>query len=77
MGLAATSPSASIYVWSPVPAGWTSLDFVTAALEQAHVSLTPGTVFGALGEGYVRLSLTVATQKITEAMQRLANWRML
>ncbi len=77
MGLAARAPSASIYVWSPVPAGWTSLDFVTAALEQAHVSLTPGTVFGAQGEGYVRLSMTVATQKIAEAMHRLANWRKL
>jgi LL-diaminopimelate aminotransferase len=74
MGLAAPTPSASIYVWSPVPAGWTSLDYVTAALEQAHVSLTPGTVFGAHGEGYVRISLTVATDRIAEAMQRLADW---
>jgi LL-diaminopimelate aminotransferase len=75
MGRAVQAPSASIYVWSPVPPGWRSLDFVTAALEQAHVSLTPGTVFGAQGEGYMRLSLTVATEKIAEAMQRLVDWR--
>jgi LL-diaminopimelate aminotransferase len=75
IGLQAPTPAASIYVWCPVPSGWTSLGFVTAALEQAHVSLTPGTVFGAHGEGYVRISLTVATEKIAEAMQRLSDWR--
>ena len=74
MGLTASVPAAAIYVWSRVPLGWTSLDFVTAALEQAHVSLTPGTVFGPHGEGYVRISLTVASEKIAEAMQRLAEW---
>ena len=75
IGLAAPVPAASIYVWSPVPPGWTSLGFVSAALEQAQVSLTPGTVFGAHGEGYVRISLTLATEKIAEAMRRLADWR--
>ncbi len=75
IGLQAPKPSAAIYVWSPVPVGWTSLEFVTTALEQAHVSLTPGTVFGAGGEGFVRLSLTVATERIAEAMQRLLDWR--
>jgi LL-diaminopimelate aminotransferase len=74
MGLTVSTPTASIYVWSRVPVGWTSLDFVTAALEQAHVSLTPGVVFGPHGEGYMRISLTVATEKISEAMQRLAEW---
>ena len=74
MGLTVPVPTASIYIWSRVPLGWTSLDYVTAALEQAHVSLTPGTVFGAHGEGYMRISLTVATEKISEAMQRLAEW---
>jgi LL-diaminopimelate aminotransferase len=74
LGWAAQTPAASIYIWCAVPQGWTSLDFVNAALEGAHVSLTPGTVFGARGEGYVRFSLTLATEKIAEAMQRLADW---
>jgi LL-diaminopimelate aminotransferase len=75
IGLGAPTPRASIYVWSRLPPGWTSLEFVVAALENAQVSLTPGTVFGAHGEGYVRISMTIATEKIAEAMQRLVDWR--
>jgi LL-diaminopimelate aminotransferase len=75
MGLAATQPQAAIYVWSAVPAGWTALDFVTSVLEQVHVSLTPGIVFGAAGEGYVRIAITTPTQQLAQAMQRLTGWR--
>ncbi len=72
IGLPVASPKASIYVWSPVPAGWSSLDFTNALLEQAHVSLTPGTVFGPAGEGFARIAFTAPNEKIEEAMRRLA-----
>jgi LL-diaminopimelate aminotransferase len=64
-------PQAAIYVWCQVPEGWTSQDYARQALQRAHVSLTPGTVFGAGGEGYVRLSLTLPEVRLVEAMQRL------
>jgi LL-diaminopimelate aminotransferase len=70
--LRATLPEASIYVWCAVPAGWTCLDFVNFILDEASVSLTPGTVFGDNGEGYVRISLTAPAERLTEAMQRMA-----
>jgi LL-diaminopimelate aminotransferase len=75
MGLLVAAPQASIYVWSPTPPGWSSLDFVTALLEETQVSLTPGVVFGGRGEGHVRIALTTATDRLEEAMQRLAQWR--
>jgi LL-diaminopimelate aminotransferase len=71
LGLKVASPRASLYVWCPVPDGWTSAEFTTAALEQASVSLTPGTFFGKNGEGYVRISLTAPAKRISEAMHRL------
>lgn len=71
MGLQAQIPSASLYVWSPVPPGWTSLEFAVLMLEQAHLSLTPGTVFGEQGEGYVRISLTAPIERVESAMQRM------
>lgn len=71
MALAAQIPRASLYVWSPVPPGWTSLEFATVMLEEAHISLTPGTVFGAQGEGYVRISLTAPIERLQVAMQRM------
>ena len=67
-------PRASIYVWSPIPEGWNSLDFATAILEQTAISLTPGVVFGPIGEGYVRISLTTELERTELAMERLLEW---
>ena len=71
LGLQAETPQASLYVWSTTPPGLTSARFVSDVLEKVYVSLTPGTVFGEQGEGYFRLALTVPTERVAEAMQRL------
>ncbi|OGO42329.1 MAG: LL-diaminopimelate aminotransferase [Chloroflexi bacterium RBG_16_58_14] len=71
IGLYAAIPKASLYVWFQVPSGWTSLEFANTILEKAHVSLTPGSVFGKYGEGYIRLSFTAPTNRVAEAMQRM------
>ncbi len=72
IGVQVEPPKASLYVWAPVPVGWSTLDFTDALLERAHVSLTPGPVFGAHGDGYVRIALTQTEPIIAEAMQRIA-----
>jgi LL-diaminopimelate aminotransferase len=72
-GLEAKLPQASLYVWCPVPQGWKSIDFVDRLLEDAHVSLTPGTFFGTNGEGFVRISVTEPLEVLDEAMQRIAD----
>jgi len=74
IGLSARIPKASIYIWSPVPVGWSSLDFAMQALEKSGVSVTPGTVFGEHGEGFVRISLTAPTDRVAEGMERLKDW---
>ncbi len=74
MGIAARNPLASLYVWMPLPQGWRSDDFCRRLLEEAHVSLTPGTVFGRYGEGYARICFCLADDLILEAMDRLAKW---
>ena len=71
VGIRARKPQASLYVWAPVPAGYTSEAFTSRLLEEQGVSITPGTVFGAHGEGYVRISLGADTDRIREAMERL------
>lgn len=72
LGLTLSAPLASLYVWAPLPPGWRALEFTSAMLEVAQVSLTPGTVFGAHGEGYLRIALTQPEERIAEAMQRMA-----
>jgi aspartate/methionine/tyrosine aminotransferase len=74
MGMASAKPLASLYIWSQVPQSWTSIDFAAAVLEGAQVSLTPGTVFGSHGEGYIRIALTAPLERTAEAMQRIESW---
>ncbi|GAB7022836.1 LL-diaminopimelate aminotransferase [Salidesulfovibrio brasiliensis] len=65
-------PEASFYVWSKVPEGHTSADFVTNVLKQTGVVLTPGNGFGTPGEGYFRISLTVNNDLLKEAVSRIS-----
>lgn len=74
MGFAPETPQASLYIWCPVPAGWTATRFCETLLDEAHVSLTPGTVFGRCGEGYTRISLCVPEEQIDAALDRIAQW---
>jgi LL-diaminopimelate aminotransferase len=71
MGVQAAEPRASLYIWARVPSGHTSAEFATRVLDEAGVSITPGSAFGLYGEGYVRISLGMATDRIAEAMERL------
>ena len=67
-----TKPKASLYIWTRVPTQDSSIDFAARVLEQAHVVLTPGVGFGPAGENYIRMSLTVPTERIEEAVKRLS-----
>ncbi len=72
-GWQVTKPLASLYLWTRVPGQESSIAFAKRVLEQAHVVIAPGVGFGPSGEGYVRLSLTVPTDRIQEAVTRLAH----
>jgi len=71
LGLKTNRPQASLYLWVETPAGYSSEEFASRLVEQAGISVTPGTVFGAQGEGYFRISLGQATDRIQQAMDRL------
>lgn len=71
MGLETTHPKGGLYVWFRVPAGATSLAYHTRVLEQAHVSITPGHVYGQNGEGWARISLVAPTARLHEALARM------
>ena len=71
IGMDVTAPKGTIYLWVPVPEGYTSATFTAQVLDQADVVVTPGAAYGAGGEGYVRLSLTVPDERLREAVQRI------
>jgi LL-diaminopimelate aminotransferase len=65
-------PSASMYVWLPVPEGFTDWSWTRAVLDQAEVVVTPGLAFGPGGEGYFRISLVADEVTLANAITRLA-----
>jgi LL-diaminopimelate aminotransferase len=71
IGLDATPPSATPYVWVRVPEGYTSASFTELVLEKAAVVVSPGPAYGPSGEGFVRLSLTVGDERLAEAVRRI------
>jgi LL-diaminopimelate aminotransferase len=71
IGLQAEKPLASLYVWAAVPKGYRSADFAKLLLEEAGVSVAAGSAFGAYGEGYIRVSVGMGTDRVREAMERL------
>lgn len=72
LGWSLKPPLGSCYVWVPVPEGETSVAFADRLLDRAGVFVAPGSGYGAAGEGYVRFSLTVADDRLDEAMDRLS-----
>jgi LL-diaminopimelate aminotransferase len=70
-GMDVEPPLGSIYVWVPAPGGRSSEGFATELLDEAAVVVAPGTGYGANGEGYVRISLTIADARLEEAMERI------
>ena len=59
------------YVWVKTPNGLTSWDFFDKLLSQCHVVGTPGSGFGAAGEGYFRISAFNSRDNVNEAMARI------
>jgi LL-diaminopimelate aminotransferase len=73
IGLAASPPRATPYIWARVPDGYTSARFTELVLEEANVVVSPGPSFGPSGEGFVRISLTVPDDRLEEAAGRIAS----
>ena len=59
------------YVWLKTPGGQTSWDFFDTLLQRSHLVGTPGSGFGASGEGFFRLSAFNNRANVETAVRRL------
>ena len=59
----------TMFVWAPVPKGYTSRSFTMALMEKAGVLCTPGDAFGSRGEGYVRFALVLPPEELKKVVQ--------
>ncbi|SHJ22803.1 Aspartate/methionine/tyrosine aminotransferase [Arenibacter nanhaiticus] len=63
--------SVGMFVWAKLPQGIQSAEkFIDEVLYDKNIFITPGTIFGSNGEGYIRFSLCVTADKINEAISR-------
>lgn len=73
IGWSVDKPPATMFVWAPIPAHYSSsVEFTFDLLERTGVVVVPGSSFGEKGEGYVRLALVQPEDKILKAIERIA-----
>ncbi len=60
-----------LFVWAKLPEGIQSEDVTDDLLYNKNVFITPGTIFGSNGEGYLRASLCVSEEVLTEVLKRI------
>ncbi len=71
LGLGVARPKATFYLWIETPQGYNSAQFAEHLLTHAGIVATPGNGFGAPGEGYIRMALTVDEDRLREALDRM------
>jgi alanine-synthesizing transaminase len=74
MGWPIEKPRAAMYLWAKIPDRFkkmNSIDFAIKLLKEAEVAVSPGTGFGSLGEGYVRMALVENKDRIRQALRNM------
>jgi LL-diaminopimelate aminotransferase len=71
-----SAPSATMYLWLDVPAGYGDWDWVDALMQGPGVVVTPGIAFGETGRGHFRVSLVQPPSVLATAAARIASLRL-
>jgi len=71
LGCSYNTTIGGLFVWAKLPSGSKSEEFTDALLYEKDIFITPGTIFGTNGEGYIRASLCVSETILKEVLTRL------
>ena len=63
--------ASGLFVWAKLPPYTEAEEFIDVILKNNHLFITPGTIFGSKGEGYIRFSLCASTEDLEEAIARI------
>jgi len=63
--------TSGMFVWAKLPSGLKSETFIDDLLQEHHIFIAPGTIFGSNGEGYIRFSLCAPKESIQSAIKRV------
>ncbi|MEC9134814.1 MAG: aminotransferase class I/II-fold pyridoxal phosphate-dependent enzyme [Bacteroidota bacterium] len=65
--------TSGLFVWAKFrDTSKSSVQFTEEILNKHHIFITPGSIFGSQGEGYIRFSLCVEVEQISEAIKRIS-----
>ncbi|WEV60715.1 pyridoxal phosphate-dependent aminotransferase [Streptococcaceae bacterium ESL0729] len=69
-------PDGAFYIFAKIPAGFeqNSFNFLIDFAQKKQVAFIPGSAFGELGEGYIRISYAASMEAIKTAMTRLEEY---
>ena len=64
--------TSGMFVWAKLPSEVKSEPFIDTLLQEHHIFIAPGTIFGSNGEGYIRFSLCAPKESIQSAIKRVS-----
>jgi len=70
LGCTCDRDAVGLFVWAKLPEGIDAEAFIDEILLEKFIFITPGTIFGTMGKGYIRFSLCVKEEEIKEAISR-------
>ncbi|SHI71510.1 pyridoxal phosphate-dependent aminotransferase [Flavobacterium haoranii] len=71
LGCTYDKKSVGLFVWAKLPDGYDSEDFIDKVLQDKHIFITPGVIFGSNGANYIRFSLCSNESQLEEAINRI------
>lgn len=75
IGLPCFEPKGAFYAFPSIElTGLSSEEFAEKLLNEAKVAVVPGSVFGAGGEGHIRISYASSVQNINQALERMGSF---
>jgi aspartate/methionine/tyrosine aminotransferase len=61
-----------LFVWGRIPSKYArGQELSDLLLEKADVFITPGFIFGSMGEQYIRISLCTTLERLSESISRV------
>jgi len=73
-GISCEVPKGAFYAFFKIDIGFNSVDLADMLLYKAHVALTPGSAFGSMGAGHMRMSYAASMDEIKEGVKRIEDF---
>jgi len=76
LGCRTEEKSSGLFVWAKLPAGTDDMEYTEKLFAANKILVTPGSVYGSNGKGYLRFSLCQPVEKIKMANERIVKNKM-